>query len=315
MSPHVQGRLLSHRGRQAWVADPNGDEHLCLYKGRELQPTANDRVLVDLRTRPGVILEILPRANCLMRSEAHRTKSLAANVDLAMVVISGSPPFSDELLARMICAATAEQIPGLLVLNKSDLTEPTAQARQNLRIFDAALQSLGWSVIMTNTQHQAVGNVASPDATTADGLQELRHHLHQKTTVVMGQSGMGKSSLLNALIPGFNAQTREISEALQTGKHTTTAGQMVALDAQSWLIDTPGFQLFGLHHLSDTQLALGFPEFAETQASLGRCRFANCRHLNEPGCKVHEGVALGNISERRLALWQSLLESIESTRF
>lgn len=315
MSPHVQGRLLSHRGRQAWVADPHGEEHLCLYKGRELQPTANDQVLVDLRTSPGVILEILPRANCLMRSEAHRTKSLAANVDLAMVVISGSPPFSDELLTRMICAATAERIPGLLVLNKSDLAEPTAQARQNLRIFDAALQSLGWSVIMTNTQHQAVESIVDPGTTTTDGLQELRRHLHQKTTVVMGQSGMGKSSLLNALIPGFNAQTREISEALQTGKHTTTAGQMVAMDAESWLIDTPGFQLFGLHHLSDTQLALGFPEFAETQASLGRCRFANCRHRNEPGCKVREGVALGKISERRLALWQSLLESIESTGF
>lgn len=315
MSPHVQGRLLSHRGRQAWVAVPNGDEHLCLYKGRELQPTANDQVLVDLRSSPGVILEIIPRTNCLKRSEAHRTKSLAANVDLAMVVVSGSPPFSDELLARMICAATAERIPGLLVLNKSDLVEPTAQARQNLRIFDAALRSLGWSVIMTNTQHQAVENIVDPGTTTTDGLQELRRHLHQKTTVVMGQSGMGKSSLLNALIPGFNAQTREISEALQTGKHTTTAGQMVAMDAETWLIDTPGFQLFGLHHLSDTQLALGFPEFAEAQASLGRCRFANCRHRNEPGCKVREGVTLGKISERRLALWQSLLESIESTSF
>ena len=313
MSLHVQGRLLSHRGRQAWVADPQGQEHLCLYKGRELQPTANDRVMVDLSASPAVILEILPRANCLMRSEAHRAKSLAANVDLAMVVISGSPPYSDELLARMICACTAERIPGLIVLNKSDLADPTAQAQQNLSIFQKALSLLGWSVVLTSV-HAAKTNDDHCNSEIkmdeANGLGELRQHLQNKTTVVMGQSGMGKSSLLNALIPGFNAQTREISEALQTGKHTTTAGQMVALNAESWLIDTPGFQLFGLHHLSDTELMLGFPEFAETQEEIGRCRFSNCRHLNEPGCKVQEGVGLGKIAARRLTLWQTLLASL-----
>ena len=303
----MRARILSHHGRQAWAIDESGRKYQCVFKGRDLLPVANDDVQLDASEDPPVITQILPRRNQLIRSEAHRSKGLAANLDQAMVVISGAPVFSDEILARMICACAAEAIPGLVVLNKIDLEDATAEAQVQLKTFHSALTLLDWKVITVCTLPGK-----------ARGMEELRHALEGKTTVVMGQSGMGKSSLMNALIPGINLQTREISEALQTGKHTTTAGLMVRMDVdldgpqasqtpETWLIDTPGFQLYGLNHLSESQLALGFPEWRAAQEQHGRCRYFNCRHLQEPGCTIRAMVERKEIPERRLILWKALL--------
>jgi ribosome biogenesis GTPase len=261
----------------------------------------NDWVEIDSAARPAVILRQLPRKNALLRSEAHRSKGLAANIDQAMIVISGDPLFSDELLARMICACVAEGISGLIVVNKVDLAQPTERARQQLASFTDGLAQLGWAVLEVAAKPKTPGFIRTENA-------DLVRALAEKTTLVLGQSGMGKSSLLNWLVPEFNAQTQEISQALQTGRHTTTAARMVAAH-DGWLIDTPGFQLFGLHHLSETQLALGFPEWAAAQEAHGRCRFANCHHLNEPGCSVKQAVESGEIAARRLSLWQGLLRA------
>jgi ribosome biogenesis GTPase len=291
MPSPVSARLLSHFGRQAWALDATGQKRLCVYKGRDLQPTANDRVEIDMNANPAVITQILPRHNQVWRSEAHRAKVLAANVDQALVVIAGAPLFSDELLARMICACAAESIPGIIALNKSDMPQALELAEKQLAPFTRALNLLNWKIVHTCAQPTAIDSAA---------LEPL---LSGKATVVMGQSGMGKSSLLNALIPGLNAQTREISQALQTGKHTTTAGLVAQKNDTTWLIDTPGFQRFGLHHLSESECALGFPEFAEIQLAHGRCRFANCHHVNEPGCSVIAAVERGELARRRLELW------------
>jgi len=295
MSEKIRARLLSHPGRQAWAETADGTKHLCVYKGRDLQPTANDEVVLDISAQPAVITEIAPRRNQLLRSESHRSKTLAANIDFAMIVVAGAPPFSDELLARMLCACAVENIPGIVLLNKTDLADATAQARMQLAHFDRCIRLMGWQVLdaCARVEHASIG--------------KLRTQLEDKTTLIMGQSGMGKSSLLNAMVPGFNAVTREISEALQTGKHTTTAGQVVGLSPSAHLIDTPGFQLFGLHHLSESQLALGFPEWREVHDTLGRCRYANCRHLNEPDCTIRAAAESGRVSDRRLRLWQSLI--------
>ena len=308
----MRARLLSHFGRQAWVLDGQGQALACVYKGRELQPTANDWVEVDTTAQPAVITEILERRNAVMRSEAHRAKTLAANVDQALIVISGAPLFSDELLARMLCACAVEGITGTVVLNKMDLVDQTKRAQAQLAAFGPALELLGWQVM------QIAAKPAGPECNPHDapaGLEPLNRFLQGKTTLIMGQSGMGKSSVLNALVPGLNAQTREISEALQTGKHTTTAGLVVAQNATTWLIDTPGFQLFGLHHLSESQLALGFPEWRAIHEQHGRCRFANCTHMAEPGCSVrtaceNAGHENNQAALRRLDLWRTLRASL-----
>ena len=307
----MRARILSHHGRQAWAIDQDGQHRLCVYKGRDHQPAANDDVLIAADTDPAVITEILPRRNQLIRSEAHRSKILAANVDAAAIVIAGSPPFSDELLARMICACAAEDIPGMIVLNKGDLKDDIARARAQLAPFQSALHALGWPIFELAVKPKSLDQGDPKQSRFRESLEGFRSSLLGKTTVIMGQSGMGKSSLLNALIPGFNAQTQEISQALQTGRHTTTAGQMVALAPESWVIDTPGFQLYGLHHLSESQLALGFPEWRAAQEALGRCKFFNCHHDHEPGCNVQAAVKNKDASERRLSLWQTIRASVD----
>jgi ribosome biogenesis GTPase len=303
MSMTHAARLLSHHGRQAWVLCDDGERRLCVYRGRSIHPAANDSVSVDLSADPGVITEIHPRHNEISRSEPHRMKTLAANIDQAVIVISGSPLFSDELLARMICACAAEAVKGVVVLNKTDLEAPSDRGRAHLKAFTQCLSLLGWTVIETSTiTHQ---DHAAHDA--QQGIAMLMRQIRDLTSLVMGQSGMGKSSLLNAMVPGLNMQTREISEALQSGKHTTTAAYMVSLPGNTWLIDTPGFQLFGLHHLSVTQLALGFPELEQIREQSGPCRYANCRHEAEPDCRVKQAVEAGRMTRRRWEIWRALL--------
>lgn len=303
----MQARVISHHGRQAWVMDTQGHRHLCVFKGRDLLPAANDRVDIDLSASPAVITAIHSRENQLTRSEAHRSKTLAANVDQALIVISGAPIFSDEILARIICACAAERIGGIIAMNKIDLEPEARAARAQLDCFRPALNLLGFSVVEV---------CAKPgQASGLEGVKGLHALLANKITVILGQSGMGKSSLLNVLVPGINAQTREISEALQTGKHTTTASTMVRLDsvkddaAPGWLIDTPGFQLYGLHHLSESEMALGFPEWQAAQETHGRCKYANCHHAGEPGCTVESLVEKKELSQRRLELWRMLTKA------
>jgi ribosome biogenesis GTPase len=321
MPSTTPARLLCHQGRQALVLDSEGISRRCVYKGRDMVPTANDLVTIDTSETPAVITAISERRNQLIRSEAHRAKILAANVDQAMIVVAGAPLFSDELLARMICACSAEMIPGIVVVNKVDLAGETSRARTQLAPFRQCLDLLGWRVyeVAAKPQKSESSEVeSSGDVQLTSGLDALRAALHGHTTVIMGQSGMGKSSLLNALVPGFNAMTREISEALQTGKHTTTAGHVVRYandhdpsssgSTDGWLIDTPGFQLFGLHHLSESQMALGFPEWQQTHEKDGRCKYFNCRHVNEPGCTIQAAVAEGKLSKRRLNLWTDLID-------
>lgn len=293
----MQARVLSHHGRHAWVIDAQGGKHHCLLKGRDLLPTANDDVLIDDSAVPAVITEILERRNLLRRSEAHRTKLLAANLDQVVILVSGSPLFSDEILARILCACAGEGLMGAVVLNKTDLARESQEAHRQLAPFEEALSLLGWPVFETVLKKDAL-----------HGLETLRAFLQGKTSLVIGQSGMGKSSLLNALVPELNLQTREISSALQTGRHTTTASQMFSIAKGSWVVDSPGFQLYGLDHLSLGELSLGFPEWEVVFARHGRCRFANCRHQNEPGCQVQAACTEGGFSARRLALWHTLID-------
>jgi ribosome biogenesis GTPase len=285
MGERLRGEVIGAYGRQYQVRLEQGGELPCLTRGKKSEVVCGDQVEV-MRTGDdqGVIEKILPRSTLLYRSDEWREKLIAANVSQIIVVLAGEPGFSDELLARCLVAAHAQDIRAVIVLNKCDLTESTAAARQRLQPYVAA----GYQVI---------------ELSARQGAEALLPVLQGHRSVLVGQSGMGKSTLINALVPDAGAATREISTVLDSGKHTTTHARLYRLDAQTTLIDCPGVQAFGLHHLSQAEIEAGFVEFAPYR---GQCRFYNCRHQNEPGCALDLAAKDGKLDARRLELFRMI---------
>lgn len=276
------GRVVAAFSRRFIVETADG-ELACQVKGRHLQVVCGDRVSYRLDGDAGVIESVLPRSSLLYRSDAYKSKAIAANVTQLAVVVAARPSFSLELAQRCILAAEDQEVASLLVLNKADLPD-MAQAREQLDL----LARVGYPIITLS----ALTDVAP-----------LRPHLEGQITLLIGQSGMGKSTLINALFPQANALTADYSEALDSGRHTTTHTRLHRLNAESGVIDSPGLQEFALQHLDADALARAFVEF---RPFLGQCRFRNCQHESEPGCRLHEAVSAGAIDPRRLALFQTL---------
>jgi len=252
--------------------------------------------LRDLGSGQAVIEQVTPRTNALRRSDGRRHKTIAANLDQAAIVVSGEPPFSEELLVRVLIAAEREGIVCLLIATKADVPDALESIEPRLAVYRA----LGYPV-------HAIAAKARPEDTVAT----LRPVLAGRTTLLLGQSGMGKSTLVNLLVPDAELATQTISEALQTGKHTTTFTRAFDLAGGGRLIDSPGFQVFGLAHLSPTEIEHGMREF---QPLLGHCRFHNCGHRHEPGCAIRAAVDDGRIDARRYALYVQLRDETDPPR-
>jgi ribosome biogenesis GTPase len=204
-----------------------------------------------------------------------------------VIVLATTPSFYEALLNRCLIAAEAANIKALIVLNKSDLAD-NSEAMRLLSVY----QNLGYQV-----QPLSAKNDITP----------LKQWLKNQTSVLVGQSGMGKSTIVNALLPESAVRTQEVSSVLDSGKHTTTAAHLYHLDAHSDLIDSPGLQEFGLNHLNIEELEHAFIEF---RPYLGKCRFNNCKHLHEPDCAVISAVESGEISPVRLAFYQAMTQEI-----
>jgi len=280
----LAGQIIAAFGRHYLVELPGGEILECVPRGKKSEVACGDNVEITRSgTDQGVIDRIAPRTSLLYRSDAWKQKLIAANVTQLIVVVASEPSFNDELLARCLLAGHEQKLEILIVLNKCDLPQVTA-ARAQLAVYG----KIGYRVLELSAKQD---------------VAPLRPFLQGHTSVLVGQSGMGKSTLINALIPAAQAATREISTVLDSGKHTTTHARLYHLNHDSALIDCPGVQLFGLHHLDFAAMERNFPEFLPY---LGECRFANCSHSHEPDCAIRTATEEGKIDARRLQLFQQI---------
>jgi len=284
-----QGLVVAGYGRHYIVETPEGRRLTCHPRGKKSEAVVGDRVRWQIAGDEGVIEHLEPRRNLLFRQDDWKTKSFAANVDQLLVLVAAEPVFSESQLARALIAAESAGIPARIVLNKADLPA-IAAARARL----APYAAMGTEVIEVALK-----------ARREDSAAALAEALRGRITLVIGPSGAGKSTLINLLAPDAQAQVGEISRALNSGRHTTTSTQWYWLDAprSAALIDTPGFQEFGLRQIDAQQLAVLMPDL---RAAATDCRFYNCTHLHEPGCGVRAALERGTIGEARYRIYAEL---------
>lgn len=285
----LKGTVIAAHGRHYLVQA--GDKKLqCVTRGKKSDVAVGDIVKLNLTSaNQGVIEEITERKTLLYRSDQYKSKLLAANVTQLFIVVATEPGFTDDLVSRSLVAAEAAGVAVHIILNKIDVVASLERTRKRVAFY----AGLGYPV------HE-VSATAQPEETAA-ALMPL---LIGQSTILIGQSGMGKSSIINLIIPDAAIAVREISAALDTGKHTTTFTRLYTMDEQTAIIDSPGFQEFGLYQLTEGMLERAFPEFEQY---LGKCKFYNCHHSNEPECAIRTAVAAGEIAAMRHALYLQLL--------
>lgn len=297
------GLIVANYGRHFLVETPEGQRLICHSRGKKSQGVVGDRVMWQASRDEGTIERIEPRRNLFYRQDEIRTKSFAANLDHVLILLAAEPEFSSSQLSRALIAAEAQHIVPIIALNKSDLVEPFARAWEWLRPY--------------RQMHYGVLPLSLRRSGDVDRV-ELLKLLAGKTTLVLGPSGAGKSTLINLLCPGALAQTNDLSQALNTGKHTTTSTTWYWVDAErtTALIDSPGFQEFGLHHIDPAQLAAYMPDL---RPHVSNCKFYNCSHLHEPGCGVMAALKIspeeGGISENRYKIYSELYAELSQPRY
>ena len=280
----MQGLVIAAFGKRYQVELPDKKRISCVTRGKKTDLACGDKVIIKLTDKSeGVVEKYLERTSILYRSSTIKSKTIATNVTQIIIVLATQPSFYEALLNRCLVAAEAAKIKPLIVLNKCDLADAD-DAKVKLKLYE----ELGYNVLHLSAKQE---------------ISALWPYLNNHQSVLVGQSGMGKSTIINALLPDQNVRTQVMSEALDSGKHTTTAAHLYHLDATSSLIDSPGLQEFGLNHLSQTDLELAFIEF---RPYLGNCRFNNCSHTHEPDCAVTTAVNAGKISPVRLKFYQEL---------
>ena len=285
------GLVLAHFGQTSLVEDDNGEVFRCATRRNLSRTVCGDRVLWQASNpREGVIVRVMERDTTLVRPDNNnRVRAVAANLDQIVIVIACKPSFEYGMLDRYLVAAELIGATPVIVVNKSDLldTESRSKLQQRLTIYE----DIGYSLLFISTR-------------STDGLRDLHQQLKIHTSILVGQSGVGKSSLVQALLPDLDIRTGALSQVTGLGRHTTTVTMLYHLPDGGDLIDSPGVRDFNLSPVAMDQLAQGFREF---RPYLGQCRFHNCRHASEPGCAVQDAARSGAINQRRLANYRELV--------
>jgi len=296
-SAELKGTIVAAHGRH-YLADVDGEFLQCVTRGKKTNVAVGDIVhLKRTSDNQAVIEKIAERSTLLYRSDQYKSKLLAANITRLFIVVATEPSFADDLVSRSLVACEAAGVEAHLILNKVDVEALLPRARERAGLY----ANLGYPL------HE-VSAKADPEGTVAT----LTPLLAGQSSIFIGQSGMGKSSMINLLVPDADIAVREISEALDTGKHTTTFTRLYKLPGGGQIIDSPGFQEFGLYHLTEGMLERAFVEF---KPFLGGCKYYNCRHLAEPQCAILGAVADGKIAKIRHELYAQLLHESAQTLY
>lgn len=301
------------RSTGSWYDVRNEDGHI--YQGRlkgkfkikglkVTNPIAvGDRVLFEVEDEAentAVINDIMPRENYIIRQSVHKTAHghiLAANLDLAVLLATLTlPRTSLGFIDRFLVSAESFRIPTAIVFNKTDILNDEGLAYQQ-EIMDM-YERIGYQCLSTS-------------AIEGEGVAAFRNLLDHKVTLLSGHSGVGKSSLVNAIAPDLNLRTNEVSTFANKGVHTTTFAEMFELAPDTFIIDTPGIKELGLIDTEKEEISHYFPEMRDR---LNQCRFHNCLHLNEPGCAIKDAVAEGEIAESRYMSYLSMMEGDDNRR-
>jgi ribosome biogenesis GTPase len=297
LGPERSGLVVTHFGQQLDIEADDGDDAGTLYRCYQRSNlealVCGDRVVWCQGDPQGVVVALQPRRSLLQRpNKFNELKPVAANIDRIVVVIAPQPEPHYNLIDRYLVAAAASDIPVLLLLNKADLLD--ARTGPALEAMLQLYRSLGYETATVSTRTRA-------------GLDALQQQLAGHTSIFVGQSGVGKSALVNALLPAAVTAEGRLSEAVDKGRHTTTAARLYHLAQGGDLIDSPGIREFGLWHMEPAQLLAGFVEF---QPFLGHCRFRDCAHVDVQQCRLLQAVQEGAIDQRRFDSYQFILSSM-----
>ena len=288
--------VLVSYGAQGVVLLPDGETKRCKFRRRVGRPFCGDKVMVARADDASLVVEsILPRKNQFVRSdERQRQHVIAANLDQVLIVVATAPLPSRDLMERYLLAVHSLGIEPVIVYNKTDLqlADNESAAGATVLAHMPEYEELGYTVIRTSCK-------------TAPGIAGLQAHLKDRTSILVGQSGVGKSSLINQLLPDLEIRTRELSTSTGKGTHTTTSTMLYEFTGGGYLIDSPGVWEYGIWKLSNNELADGFTEF---KPFLGKCRFNDCVHKTEPDCEIKQAVEDGQIRDWRYQSYLRLLE-------